>query len=85
VNVTKPISFSGERSVFSNFYPCEVSAFGISYKSVEAAYLFIKAVFHGEFDTARYVNDAPTGGVAKRRSKRVLQTRRSRSGREPRV
>ena len=41
-----------------------------------AVYQFKKAVFHGYFDTARYAKDAPTGGVAKRRSKHVLQTRR---------
>ena len=62
MNKTKRIRFSGEHSVFSNFYPCEVSAFGISFKSVEAVYQFKKAVFHGDFDTVCYVKDAPTGG-----------------------
>ena len=69
------VRFYGERSLFSNFYQCDVSALGVVFHSVEAAYQFKKAIFHGDFATAEYIKNAPSGRVAKRRSKHIFQTR----------
>ena len=56
------VRFSGERSLFSNFYPCDVSALGVVFHSGEAASQFKKS----DFATAEYI---------KRRSKHIFQTR----------
>ena len=55
------VRFSGERSLFSNFYPCDVSR-GVEFHSGEAASQFKKK----DFATAEYI---------KRRSKHIFQTR----------
>lgn len=63
--------FQGKGDVFSNFFPCKVHIFGMSFKSAEHAYQFKKAVDCGYSSAAREIKDAVDGPGAKMVAKRV--------------
>jgi ribA/ribD-fused uncharacterized protein len=60
--------FSSENNVFSNFYPCKISAFGESFESSESCYQWYKAREAGRPDLAEDIKNAKHAGEAKRLS-----------------
>ena len=55
----------GKDDVLSNFYPCNISIYGIQAKSAEHAYQYSKAVCRGDIDVANKIKDAPNAFTAK--------------------
>jgi len=55
----------GKEDILSNFYPCNISIFGIQAKSAEHAYQYSKAVRRDDIDVANKIKDAPNASTAK--------------------
>ena len=70
VNVTdKYVAFWG--SVFSNFYPCKIKHCNIKFKSSEQLFMWFKAVFFGDSETADKIAVAQTPKEAKALGRQV--------------
>ena len=70
VNVTdKYVTFWG--SVFSNFYPCKIKHWNIEFKSSEQLFMWFKAVFFGDSETADKIAAAQTPKEAKALGRQV--------------
>jgi ribA/ribD-fused uncharacterized protein len=52
--------------VLSSFYPCDLKAFGVSHKSSEHAFQYVKAVRSGDMTKANAIQTAPTALDAKK-------------------
>ena len=62
----EPIKVKGEENPLSNFFPCQISAFGQLFKSVEHAYQWKKAFDNNLFDVAEDIKETPTAVEAKK-------------------
>uniref|UniRef100_K1Q4V6 Protein sidekick-2 n=1 Tax=Magallana gigas TaxID=29159 RepID=K1Q4V6_MAGGI len=62
------------RKIFclSNFYPCELNVFGISHKSAEHAFQYIKAMRSGDIPRATSIQSAATALDAKKIGKLII-------------
>ncbi|KAJ8305045.1 hypothetical protein KUTeg_017405 [Tegillarca granosa] len=65
------IFFKGVSSPLSNFYPCQIFYLGFIFQSVEHAYQFAKARFHGLHHLAHKIRNAPTAGILKSLTKNI--------------
>ena len=66
-------NFHGDKEILSNFYPCEVKAFGVVGKSVEALYQHAKAMHHNEFKMAEDILGMTNAYKVKTESKKIKQ------------
>ena len=65
--------FKGHESPFSNFFPIPgLYVDGIPFKTTEAAYVYHKALFHGDNRTADAVKNSHTGIHAKRLGDKII-------------
>ena len=71
----KRIEFAGVDSPLSNLFPCRVEAFGRVFSSVEHAYQYRKALYHGDVDCAERIKAAKHARLAKLKSKQIGETR----------
>ena len=71
----KRIEFAGVDSPLSNLFPCRVEAFGRVFSSVEHAYQYRKALYHGDVDCAERIKAAKHARLAKTKSKQIGETR----------
>lgn len=60
------VAFQGKDNPLSNFYPCEIKAFGEVHQSAEHAYQFTKAVRSGDMDAVQKIRESFTALEAKR-------------------
>ena len=67
----KTTVFQGRNEALSNFYMCEINCHGITAKSSEHAYQYVKAIRRGNLDIAKMIKDAPTAYLAKQTAKRL--------------
>ena len=65
------VPFAGASDVLSNFYPCELKAFGVTHRSSEHAFQYVKAVRSGDIPRANAIQSAPTALDAKRIGKTI--------------
>ena len=61
----RPVYFIGRNSFLSNFYVCSILAWGRSFTTVEAEYMYRKCVFYEDMETAEKVVATRTGLQAK--------------------
>ena len=59
-------TFQGEKNPLSNFFPCELSIFGETFKSAEQAFQTTKALRSGDVVAAERIRNAKTALEAKR-------------------
>ena len=67
----KTTVFQGRSDVFSNYYMCEINCHGITAKSSEHSYQYVKAIRRGCLDVAKLIKEAPTAHLAKQAAKRL--------------
>ena len=60
----KRIEFAGVDSPLSNLFTCRVEAFGRVFSSVEHAYQYRKALYHGDVDCAERIKAAKHARLA---------------------
>ncbi|XP_013409413.1 uncharacterized protein LOC106173000 [Lingula anatina] len=70
----EPVLFSGEYSVLSNHYLCQVAYKGEEFSSVEHAYQVLKARFHGKEKLADQIQHARRGRDAERLGSQVEES-----------
>lgn len=58
--------------IFSNFHPAQFEIDGIHFESSEQAYMFFKAVYFDDMDTAMKILEAKTPGKCKRLGRKVI-------------
>ena len=63
--------FNGAENVLSNFYPCDLDIYGVSHKSAEHAYQYIKSLRCGDLESANKIKDAPDALSSKRLGDKV--------------
>lgn len=66
------LPFAGRDNCLSNFYPCELNVFGISHKSAEHAFQYIKAMRSGDIPRATSIQSAATALDAKKIGKLII-------------
>ena len=66
------LAFSGSEDVLSNFFPCEINAFGMIHDSAEHAFQYSKAMRSGDTLRAAKIREAPTALDAKRIGGQVM-------------
>ena len=71
----KRIEFAGVYSPLSNLFPCRVEGFGRVFSSVEHAYRYRKALYHGDVDCAERIKADKHASLAKLKSKQIGETR----------
>ena len=64
----------GATSVLSNFFMWSIQFMGMLFPSVEHAYQFLKARFHGRPDLCQQILKAPTAAAAKQIAKQIQVT-----------
>ncbi|MEG7521734.1 MAG: NADAR family protein [Chromatiales bacterium] len=69
------IRFNGADSFLSKLYPCRVDAYSRSFRSIENAYQFRKAMFNNYEESAEYIKEAWSAYIAKRRSDTINKTK----------
>lgn len=65
------VAFQGKDNTLSNFYPCEIKAFGEVQQSAEHAYQFTKAIRSGDMVAVQKIRESSTALEAKRISHTV--------------
>ena len=71
-NIGEPIlPFRSHNMVLSNYYPCELEAYDMKFKSLEHAYQWKKATEAGEADLANRIEQSQHAGKAKKLSEEV--------------
>lgn len=60
------VAFQGIDNPLSNFYPCEIKAFGEVHQSAKYAYQFTKAIRSGDSDAVQKIKESSTALEAKR-------------------
>ena len=63
VIMNRPIYFRGGNSFLSNFYVCRIHAWGHTFNTVEAAYIYRKTVFYDDMETADKMLAWTTGEI----------------------
>ena len=58
--------FAGKDNVLSNFYACEINVFGITHKSAEHGFQYVKAMRSGDVPRATAIQEAATALDAKK-------------------
>ena len=71
VRMNRPIYFRGGNSFLSNLYVCSIHAWGHTFNTVEAAYMWKKCIFYGDTETAKRMLATRTGLQAKYLSKTI--------------
>ena len=71
--MNRPIYFRGGNSFLSNFYVCRIHAWGYTFNTVEAAYMWKKCVFYGDMETAEKMLATRTGLQTKYLSKTIRE------------
>ena len=71
-----PIKFGGSRSFLSNMYKCRLSVYGRTFRSVEHAYQYRKAMFNEDLECAECIRRARSPYLAKRLSYGIRKKRR---------
>lgn len=66
------VAFKGENSIFSIFYPCELSIYGVQYKSAENAFQYAKLLRYGDLEAAKSHQEASDAFSAKRIGDKVM-------------
>jgi len=68
------VRVQGAISVLSNFFMWSIQFMGMLFPSVEHAYQFLKARFHGRPDLCQQILKAPTAAAAKQIAKQIQVT-----------
>lgn len=66
--------FNGDKSILSNFYPCQINVFGESFSSAEQAYQLTKAIRTGNLSAAEKIREAKTALDCKMIGKTVSES-----------
>lgn len=69
--LAKVVPFAGASDTLSNFFPCEIKAFGVTHKSSEHAFQYVKAVRSGDIPKANAIQSATTALDAKKIGKTI--------------
>lgn len=64
-------TFCGATDVLSNFYPCQLDIFGVTHKSAEHVFKYMKAVRCGDLDSANAIKVANDALSALRIGKKI--------------
>lgn len=52
------VAFNGEENILSNFFPCELNIYGVTHKSAEHAFQYLKDVRCGGMDGVKLIQEA---------------------------
>ena len=63
--------FNGAGDVLSNFYPCDLDIYGVTHKSAEHAYQYIKSLRCGDLESANKIKESPDALSAKRQGDKI--------------
>lgn len=71
---TNVIAFAGQDNCLSNFYPCNINVFGVSHRSAEHAFQYVKAMRSGDIPKATAIQSAKSALDAKKIGKFITSS-----------
>lgn len=71
---TNVIAFAGQDNCLSNFYPCNINVFGVSHRSAEHAFQYVKAMRSGDIPRATAIQSAKSALDAKKIGKFITSS-----------